>query len=59
MKSYMYIYKNFNAVSAIQVKQGHTQNLMWVGSFQDLFDFDMVQVCKKLGGLRACPPGKF
>ena len=36
---------------------------MWVGSFQekvDLFDFDMVQVCKasmlNLGGLGACPP---
>ena len=32
--------------------QGRTQNLMWAGSFQekvDLFDFDMVQVCKAMG----------
>ena len=46
--------------------QGCTQNLMWVGSFQekvDLFDFDMVQMCMlKLGGLGHAPPpppGKF
>ena len=39
------------------------QNLMWVGSFQekvDLFDFDMVQVCKEARGVWGhAPPGKF
>ena len=47
--------------------QGRTQNLMWVGSFQekvDLFDGAGVQSTPsmqsmlKLGGLGACPPGK-
>ena len=46
----------------VPVSQGCTQNLMWVGSFQekvDLFDFDMVQVCEgmlKLGESGGMPP---
>ena len=44
--------------------QGRTQNLMWVGSFQDLFDGAGVQSTPsmqsmlKLGGSGACPPRK-
>ena len=47
--------------------QGRTQNLMWVGSFQekvDLFDFDMVATqhakhAKARGFWGHAPPGKF
>ena len=48
-------------------RQGRTQNLVWVGSFQekvDLFDGAGVQSTPsmrsmlKLGGLGACPPRK-
>ena len=55
-------------IYSILCLQGRTQNLMWVGSFQekvDLFDGAGVQSTPsmrsmlKLGGLGACSPGKF
>ena len=46
---------------AVLDMQGRTQNLMWVGSFQekvDLFEFDMVQHAKhaKARGSGGMPP---
>ena len=46
-----------NIVLWLRGIQGSTQNLMWVGSFQekvDLFDFDTVQVCKAHPACEAC-----
>ena len=43
----------------VQAAQGRTQNLMWVGSFQekvDLFDGAGVQSMLKLGGSGGMPP---
>ena len=61
-------HRSFKSIQTCHTLQGRTQNLMWVGSFQekvDLFDGAGVQSTPsmrsmlKLGGLGACPPGKF